>query len=335
MERFAPKPAMLESRMRIGHTPPEKLTDRVTPLGAVLELSSMGVPDISPSDWKLEIAGLVDRMTSISFEELKLRPKRTVESVFVCSGDPRRPKLPLRRVANVKWGGADLADLLAVAGIQPEATHLWSYGLDHGEFMGFPQHHYVKDMPLWRLKQGNVLIAYEMNNEPLTNKNGFPARLVVPGFYGTNSVKWLCRLELRETRATDFMTTRLYNDPDFERDPSGEATKPVWAVAPESIIVAPKPESAIARNPTEIWGWTWSDCAIRSVEISTDGGDNWVDASLEAPNGLSWQRFSLVWQPSGLGTFELRSRAIDVRGRVQPAGAARNAVYAMSVDVQD
>jgi len=335
MERFAPKPPMLDNRMRIGRTPPEKLTRKLTPIDDVLELSSMGIPDVNPRDWKLEITGLVDRPTSIRFEELKQLPKRSVESVFVCSGDPRRPKLPLRRVANVKWAGVDLAELLEGAGIRPEATHLWSYGLDHGEFLGFPHHHYVKDMPLWRLKQGNVLIAYELNDGPLTKKNGFPARLVIPGFYGTNCVKWLCRLELRECRATDFMTTRLYNDPDFEADPSGETTKPVWAVAPESIIVAPKPGGTITQNATEIWGWTWSNCAVRSLQVSTDGGGSWVEASLEPPNGLSWQRFSHIWRPPGAGAFDLRCRASDVSGRIQPADAARNAVYAISVTVRD
>ena len=335
MERFAPKPPMLDSRMRIGRTSPEQLTQRFTPIDDILELSSMGIPDVNPRDWKLEITGLVDRVTSPSFEELKGLPKRSIESVFVCSGDPRRPKLPLRRVANLKWSGVDLSELLDSAGVRPEATHLWSYGLDHGEFMGFAQHHYVKDMPLSRLKQGNVLVAYELNDEPLTKKNGFPARLIIPGFYGTNCVKWLCRLELRESRATDFMTTRLYNDPDFEADPSGETTKPVWAVAPESIIVAPKPESKLARSPTEIWGWAWSNCAVRSLQVSTDGGDSWVETSLEPPNGLSWQRFSYLWRPLGVGTFDLRCRAIDVNGKSQPADAARNAVYVMNVVVED
>jgi sulfane dehydrogenase subunit SoxC len=335
MERIAPKPPMITDRMRIGGVSPARLTDRLTGLGNLLELSSMGVPDVNSHAWTLDITGLVNRSTSITFEELKRFPKRSLESVFVCSGDPRRPTIPLRRVANVKWGGVDLAELLDRAGVRPEATHLWSYGLDYGQFFGVAQHHYVKDMPLSRLKEGNVLIAYELNDEPLTQRNGFPARLVIPGFYGTNCVKWLCRLELRERRATHFMTTSLYNDPDFDVDPSGETAKPVWMVAPESIFVSPEPESRIKRNAMRMWGWAWSNCAVQSVEVSTDGGKSWNSSSLEPPDELSWQRFSYAWQPPSIGSFDLCCRAVDVSARTQPASSARNAIHSVRVVVEE
>src|SRR5262245_56539767 len=125
MERIAPKPPMIMNRMRIGGVSPAQLTDRLTGLENLLELSSMGVPDVDSRDWKLDITGLVNRSTYITFEELKRLPKRSLETVFVCSGDPRRPTTPLRRVANVKWGGVDLAGLLDRAGVRSGATHLW------------------------------------------------------------------------------------------------------------------------------------------------------------------------------------------------------------------
>jgi sulfane dehydrogenase subunit SoxC len=334
MARVAPKPVMIDTRMRVHHIPPDKLTDRLTAADSMLELSSMGIPDVSPHDWTLEMAGLVDRTTFLTFEEIRRFSKRNVESVFVCSGDPRRPTTPLRRVANVKWAGADLAELLDCAGVRPQATHLWSYGLDHGAFFGIPLDHYVKDMPLSRLKQGSVLVAYEMNDAPLAPKNGFPVRLVIPGFYGTNCVKWLCRLELRERRASNFMTTRLYNDADFDTDPTGETTRPLWAVAPESIIVAPASKSKILSGPTEIWGWAWSNCAVHSVQVSTDGGVRWLQAALEPPDGFSWQRFSHAWRPPRAGTYDLRCRATDVNGRIQPTEAARNAIHAVAIAVE-
>jgi sulfane dehydrogenase subunit SoxC len=335
MDRVAPKPPMLDDRTRVGHVPLAKLTEPVTKVEDVFELSSMGIPEINIHDWTLEITGLVEHPMRVSFDELTRLPKRTVESVFVCSGDPRRPTVPLRRAANVKWGGADLAELLSQAGPRREATHLWSYGLDHGTFLGFhAQPHYVKDMPLSRVREGDVLVAYEMNGAPLAPRNGFPARLVIPGFYGTNCVKWLGRLELRERRAWHFMTTRLYNDPDFG-DPSGETTRPLWAVAPESIVVAPQPGAVVARASMEIWGWAWSSCAVQSVQISVDGGGHWQEAELERPRGLSWQRFSHPWQPPGGGVFELRCRTTDMNGRTQPPEGARNAVHSIRVTVAD
>jgi sulfane dehydrogenase subunit SoxC len=332
MERVAAKPAMLDDQMRVVHVPPARLNDSVTKTEDVFELSSMGIPDISIRDWILEITGLIERPMRVTFDALARLPKRTVKSVFVCSGDPRRPTSALRRVANVRWGGADLLALLAEAGIRNEATHLWSYGLDHGRFLGFqPQPHYVKDMPLSRLREGHVLVAYELNGAPLTPKNGFPARLVIPGFYGTNCVKWLCRLELRERRACEFMTTRLYNDPDFEADPSGETARPLWAAAPESIIVAPQADTVLAHGPVEIWGWAWSSCPVRSVQVSMDGGQCWLEAKLEAPDGLSWQRFSYRGQLLRDNVFDLCCRATDVNGRTQPMDGARNAVHVVRV----
>jgi DMSO/TMAO reductase YedYZ molybdopterin-dependent catalytic subunit len=335
MERIAPKPPMIVGRKRIGHVLPAQLTERLTPLGTLFETSSMGVPDVNAAEWKLEVTGLVDCQASLSFNDLISLPKRTLESVFVCSGNPAKPTIPLRRAANVKWGGVSIVELLDRAGIRHEATHLWSYGLDHGTFYGVAQHHYVKDMPLARLKEDNVLIAYELNDQPLMPKNGFPARLVVPGYYGTNCVKWLCRLALVDRRASEFQTIKMYSDLDLETDSSGKTGKPVWDVAPESIIVSPKPKSKVPRSGTEIWGWAWSTCAVRSVEISLNGGRSWIETSLQPANGLSWQRFSHLWSPERNGSFNLLCRALDLNGSTQPADGARNAVYSMRVIVED
>ena len=190
-------------------------------------------------------------------------------------------------------------------------------------------------MPLGRLHEGDVLVAFVMNDEPLTRENGFPARLVIPGFYGTNCVKWLCRLELQDKRPDGLMTTKLYIDPDLAADPSGKVMKPVWAAAPESVFVAPAPKSSLPRQPIEIWGWAWSNCAVRSAEVSTDGGETWIEAALEAPNGRSWQRFSHAWLPTRAGKHELRCRATDIKGEGQPTDGARNAIYSVTVTVED
>jgi DMSO/TMAO reductase YedYZ molybdopterin-dependent catalytic subunit len=243
--------------------------------------------------------------------------------------------VPVRRAANVKWAGADLAELLAGSGVRSTATHIWSYGLDHGKFRGIEQEHYLKDMPLSRLDAGNVLIAYELNDAPLAPEHGFPARLVIPGYYGTNSVKWLCRLELHNCRPDSIVTTKFYTDPDFDADPSGAIRKPVWALAPESIIVSLEPESTVLLGQIEIWGWAWSNCEVRAVEVSTDGGESWVEASLEARNGFSWQGYHYRWSPPEPGIYELCCRATDISGKSQPAGGSRNAVHCISISVAD
>jgi DMSO/TMAO reductase YedYZ molybdopterin-dependent catalytic subunit len=154
------------------------------------------------------------------------------------------------------------------------ARFLWSFGLDGGSFADETCDWFVKDLPLARLQAGSVLIAYELNGAPLPPEHGFPARLVVLGYYGTNSVKWLWRLCLAEHRIEGLFTRRLYNDaleaPDIAAGlPS---SRPVWATAPESIIVAPAPDTVLAADETtDIWGWAWSFRGIAAVEITVTG----------------------------------------------------------------
>lgn len=150
-------------------------------------------------------------------------------------------------------GGVDLRALLNRLGVRREATHVWAYGLDCGSFIDVEQAHYLKDIPRSRVDEGDVLIAYELNGEPLSAKHGAPARLIVPGYYGTNCVKWLCRLELQDRRADSLFTNPLYNDRDLDRDPSGHTTKPVWMVEPESLIASPTADATLADSPCEIW----------------------------------------------------------------------------------
>lgn len=160
-----------------------------------------GVPRVDPAPWSLTIDGLVGRPRTSTLDELKALPKKIVEAVHQSCGSPLEPTVPTRRVANVRWDGVELAPLLAEVGIHPEARFLWSYGLDGGEFAGTSCDWFVKDLPLERLPAGDVLLAYELNGAPLPAEHGFPVRLVVPGYYGTNSVKWLWRLHFAAHRA--------------------------------------------------------------------------------------------------------------------------------------
>ena len=166
----------------------------------------------------------------------------------------------------------------------------------------------VFERPPDRTSQAYVLIAFEMNKKPLRAEQGFPARLVVPGYYGTNSVKWLARITVADKRAEGPFTVRWYNDQIL--DGSGNSTgrtKPVWSIAPESLIVSPSPEAEIRlREELEIWGWAWADGQVAEVTISVDNGVEWLPASLEPRSGRSWQRFSLLWRATETGsTFYL------------------------------
>jgi sulfane dehydrogenase subunit SoxC len=191
---------------------------------------------------------------------------------------------------------------------------------------------YVKDLPIERVTS-EVLVAYEMNGEPLAPEHGFPARLLVPGFYGTNSVKWLTRVTLAQARAGGPFTTRWYNDPVEDGGKKNAATAPVWAIAPQSVIVAPAPDASITLSePTEIWGWAWADGGVAEVDISVDRGD-WERATLEPASGRAWQRFTFAWMPHKSGVAIVASRATGATGERQPVTGRRNAIYSVGVKV--
>ena len=330
MDRIAPKPPIaIDGPIVQENIKPTHLTQRLTRTEDLFVLVHTAVPQVEAADWSLEICGLVGRELTISFEELLGYPKRTLEAIQKCSGNPFEPTKPTRQIANVKWGGVDLRDLLADVEIDPSATHLWTYGLDYGVFAENEVSHYRKDLPLSRVEEGDILIAYELNEQPLSPQHGFPARLVVPGYYGTNSVKWICRLELADHRAQGLFTTELYNDPTEDGK-----TKPVWEVEPESIFVSPAPGETLSLQGTEIWGWAWSSAEVMSVDVSFDGGKTWNVAQVEPRYQRSWQKFSIDWQPSRAGEYELQCCATDAQGRTQPASDARHAIYSVKVIVE-
>jgi sulfane dehydrogenase subunit SoxC len=310
---------------------PHGLTERVTPVRDLFVLAHLGVPRVDPERWSLCIEGLVERPLRLTLADLKALPSRTVEAFLQCAGNPATPEVPARLISNVVWKGVDLQSLLETAGVAPQARLVWSYGLDRGEFMGVTSGPYLKDLPIERARAGGVLIAYEMNGESLTPEHGFPARLLVPGFYGTNSVKWLYRIELAEHRATGPFTTTFYND---KVAAAGELA-PVWSVPVESVIVSPAAGSVILRSarPIEVWGWAWADAGVSHVELSVDGGRSWSSAPVEPARGRTWQRFGIEWLPDAGGGRELQCRATDRLGRTQPIEGARNAIHRVPIQV--
>jgi sulfane dehydrogenase subunit SoxC len=315
---------------------PHQLTDRVTPTDGFFVLAHLGVPRIDPAHWSLVVDGLLARTCTLTLDQLQAMPKTVVEAVHNCCGSPLEPRVPTRRVANVRWGGVDLALLLDELGVDPHARYLWSYGLDGGEFAGRRCDWFVKDLPIERLRAGGVLVAYELNGEPLPAEHGFPARLVVPGYFGTNSVKWLWRLCLADRRADGPFAAELYNDDSSDADIAAGLPKrrPVWAIAPDSIIVTPPPDAVLARGePVEISGRAWSFRGIVAVEVSTDGGESFARAALEEERGWAWQRFSLSWKPARAGETTIMARAIEAGGSTQPRDGARNAIHSVRVTV--
>jgi DMSO/TMAO reductase YedYZ molybdopterin-dependent catalytic subunit len=313
---------------------PHQMRDRLTRTQDLFILCHLGVPRFERHQWSLTIDGMVERPSTLRFDDLVRYPKTEVATIHQCCGSPLKPFEPRRRVCNVRWSGVRLVDVLADCRPRSAAQYIWSYGADSGEFSGVVVDPYLKDLPIARVED-DVLIAYEMNGSAMPAEHGFPARLVVPGFYGTNSVKWLTRMNLVESRAQGPFTTRWYNDPvlDGTGRETGKAT-PVWSIAPESLIVSPAPHESIELSvEREIWGWAWADGGVRSVHVRAGDAATWRPAELEPPRGREWRRFSMPWTPRQRGAVVLAARAEAMGGLVQPISGRRNAIHEVAVNV--
>jgi DMSO/TMAO reductase YedYZ molybdopterin-dependent catalytic subunit len=311
-----------------------ELTPRITPSSDVFVLAHFGVARIRAEDWRLQIAGLVEQTADLSLQQLRDLPKVELEAFIKCAGFPHDHTIATRNVSNAVWGGVRLSELLRRVGVREGAAFVWAFAPDHGSYAHFSSDCYIKDIPLSRAQADDVLLAYELNGEPLTPEHGFPVRLLVPGYYGTNSVKWLCRIEVSDRRASHLFTSELYRDPVIL--PSGEPSaerRPVWEVAPEALITSPAHHASLPKGNISVTGWSWGCTEISCVEISVDGGETWQRVRAEARHQMGWQKFSFAWSQLEAGEVTICARAIDRNGATQPAKDARNSIHKISVKI--
>jgi DMSO/TMAO reductase YedYZ molybdopterin-dependent catalytic subunit len=303
-------------------------------LDKLFVVQHLGVPDMRSASWRLVVDGCGERPLELAWAELQALPQVRLEAVHECAGSPLRPTAPVRRAGSVVWGGVRLNEVLRLAGVRADAAYVWARGADSGVYppTGEVTDSYLKDLPLGKALRDEVLLATTLNGAPLDERHGAPVRLVVPGYYGTNSVKWLTQLRLEASRAPGYFTTTLYNDEVIEN--GAPARKPGWDIAPHSVIVAPAEASCLPAAACTVWGWAWSAVPVKTVEVSVDGGAQWHHASVDARVGFCWQRFAFEWTPRAKGAHRLACRATDADGRVQPGEDARNSVMRLSVTVQ-
>jgi DMSO/TMAO reductase YedYZ molybdopterin-dependent catalytic subunit len=315
--------------------PPFELSTYITPDSQLFQTIHMGAAVIDHSLYKIVIDGLVSRPFSITLDELKRMPQTSITGFHECYGSPLKPPTEaLWRVGNVQWTGVRLSYLLDLAGLpaSTEGLFVWSEGLDRGTFAGVEADRYQKDLPMAKAMAPEVLVAYEMNGEPLSKERGGPARLVVPGWFGTNSTKWLCRLSVQAERAPGPYTTTFYNERDLN-DEDEEKTRPVWKVEINSMIVRPRPGERIEGLQISVEGWAWSDDGVKDVKVSPDGGITWQEASVEKRFQYGWQHFEMLLNLQ-FGQPSIVARATSISGHKQPLIGHRNHAHQVEVVVK-
>src|SRR5215217_5083674 len=221
--------------------PLEALRYPITPIGLHYLLTHFDIPFVDPTTWRLEVGGLVERPVTLSLDELRARPARTLAVTLECAGNgralttPRASSQPwlLEAVGTAEWTGTPLAPLLAEAGLAEEAVDVAFTGADHGIERGVEQD-YARGLALADAMGEDVLLAYEMNGSPLPPQHGAPVRLVAPGWYGMAQVKWLREITVLEQPFDGFQNVVAYRLKQADED--GE---PVTRIRPRALLQPP------------------------------------------------------------------------------------------------
>ncbi|MFH8619290.1 sulfite oxidase [Streptomyces sp. NPDC017979] len=314
-------------------------TGLLTPAERFFVRNHTSTPRLSERDWKLTVWGTGLRGRSpVEFDYGRLRslPSVTRTAVVECAGNGRSyfasqqgeqvsgTPWTLGAIGAARWRGVRLRDVLELAGASPSAVAVMPRGLDD-EFVtdGVNLGRVRRPLPLAKAVD-DVILAYEMNGEPLPYDHGFPVRVVVPSWIGIASVKWVGDIEVSETPLDSPWTTRFYRLFGAGHPPEGSA--PLTRQTLKSAFeLAPGAQLAAGREHL-LTGRAWSAAApVQRVEVSVDGGAQWSAARLcDVPRPDGWVRWALPWRPERTGPGHLLSRTTDLAGNVQPARTAHN-----------
>jgi DMSO/TMAO reductase YedYZ molybdopterin-dependent catalytic subunit len=297
----------------------EDLNTWLTPNERFFSVSHYNRPQIDEKSWALEIGGSVGRPLRLTFDDIKARPRRQVVFTLECGGNHGFPWFT-SGVGNARWAGTPLAPILEEAQMHGSGREVVFFGADAGEEQVRDlkvRQNFARSMSLADAMSGDNILAYEMNGAPLPQPNGFPVRLIAPGWYGVANVKWLDRIEVRDTRfmgrfqARDYVTLR-----EEQRD--GKMMGIETSVGRALLKSLP---AKVTRQGDQyrITGAAWG-APIAKVEVRIDDGP-WTAASIDRSEEAdhAWRIWSLDWDRPSRGEHQITSRAVDFGGHIQPA----------------
>lgn len=308
-------------------TPIDEVQSWVTPNRLFFVRNHFDVPEIDLANWRLTISGLVERDVTLSWDDLESMPRRSVFSTVECAGNGRSFLQPAEKgvqwgagaVGHAEWTGVPLRHVMQAAGLKPEAIELVFEGLDIGTEHDHPEPmHFARSLPVEKALHPETLLATRMNGELLEPIHGFPVRMLVPGWYGVASVKWLSKIEAVSTPYDGYFQTVKY----VSRRVTGRGieTESVGPMPVKSEIIKPQENTELGVGVNRIFGMAWAgEDAVAEVEVSVDGGASWRRAEiigLQAP--YSWVLWEYMWDVSEGGEYCLLSRALSEGGQLQP-----------------
>ena len=284
-------------------------------------------PATRPADWKVEFAGYLRKPVTLTLADLQKRPTRSINALLECGGNGSNPGFA-GACGNIRWTGTPLGPLLKELGLIKRSEEVVFYGTDEKvekiRDKDFPQH-FARSLAVEHALRDEVLLAWEMNGEPLGAAHGFPLRLVVPGWFGIAWVKWLRRVEVLDRRFMGKWMAREYVTVRGEEvgDPA-----PLWRETSVCNLCVKSVTARVVRRPgggLHISGAAWSDgTPLSSVEVRIDNGP-WRPAVVERKPArgvqakFNWSFWHLDWPDPTPGEHTIVSRATDADGRIQPA----------------
>ena len=252
-------------------------------------------PKVNADLWRLEVTGLIQTRQTYRLDRLKSLPAVEQETTLMCISNG----LDAGLMSNAKWKGVPMKVLLAAASPIAGATKVRLHGVDN----------YTDTFPLEKAMDSTTLVVYEMNGEPLPDRHGFPARVIVPGYFGEKHVKWITRIEVAGESAIGFYEKQGWG-PDFIVPTRSRFDQPDH----ESLFKAEVARAGIALRGVAFGG----DRGISRVEVSFNDGGSWQEAKLDYPGTkLTWALWSYEWRPAGPDNYTLVVRATDGEGIVQ------------------
>lgn len=327
--------SLLNDRPVNAETPPHLLDDEVTPTTRHF-IRNNGIPpsDMNAENWELTIDGFVDKPMTLKLADLKKNFKVVTQNLVIeCGGNGRAFFDPPAKgnqwtygaVACSAWTGVRLADVLKAAGVQSNVVYTAHYGAD-GHLSGDPAKLPIsRGLPIEKAMGGENLIAFEMNGEALHPMNGAPLRLVVPGWPGSCSQKWLNRIQLRDqVHDGPKMTGTAYRVPNRPVAPGEKVEKEDFVIIErmpvKSLITNPATGAEITGDSLEVRGHAWAgDRDVSEVHVSMDFGATWMKANLgKASNKGAWQSFKAKLKFPQKGYYEVWAKAVDSDGVSQP-----------------
>lgn len=316
-----------------------------------------GLPTkINEDTFRLRIGGNVEQQLALSINDLKTKfTPYTIIALCQCAGNSRSffdPRVPGGQwkngaMGNAKWTGVKLSDILAMAKVKTGAKEVSFNGLDRPPMDSTPD--FVKSLPFELSNNGEVMIAYEMNDEPLPLLNGYPLKLVVPGWYATYWVGMLSDINVLTDTFNGFWMKKAYLIPKESKngnespDSLAKNMQPINKMDVRSIFVSPEPENTIAINKTiNIQGVAFDGGdGIEKVELSVDNGKTWNAATLDNDLGkYSWRHWSYAFTPAQKGSYTFKVKATNSKGETQPehqwnrSGYMRNEIETLTIKAE-